>query len=89
MGEFRWYGDLLDYSNYLQYGIEEQYGITLRGEDYPTFWAREAPQVFIGNPSHDERLMAYLTDYEFLEVQPDLWFSRELCPTIDCSAVGG
>ncbi|MEO1442986.1 MAG: glycosyltransferase family 39 protein, partial [Chloroflexota bacterium] len=84
MGEFRWYGDLLDYPLYLQYGTEEQYGMTLRGEDYLAFWARERPQVFIGDPSGDALLVDYMAEYAFVEMQPGLWLDGDLCADHNC-----
>lgn len=86
MGEFRWYGELLDYPNYLQYGTgEERYGMVLRGETLDDLLAREQPQVFIGTP--DDALQPYFAAHDFQRVMDDLWFSGAMCGRYPCDDI--
>jgi hypothetical protein len=80
MGNFLLYEYLIPYTEFLSFDKEDVYTLTLRGEDYPTFWAREAPTVFIGDPTTNAELVAYLEAADFVEVTENLWLHPNELP---------
>lgn len=79
MGTPPLYHELLDYPNFLSYNSGESYGIVLRGEDYATFYEREAPQVFIGQPSASNKVFwNYLHQHNFQQIRDNVWISGGL-----------
>jgi 4-amino-4-deoxy-L-arabinose transferase-like glycosyltransferase len=81
MGSPPLYHHLLDYDRFLSYDSGEQYGITLRGEDYLSFWEREQPQVFIGSPDGDA-WWTYMHTHHFQQVREDLWLAGDMLATL-------
>ncbi len=73
MGSVQTYYQLLDYPEFMSYHDDERYGLALRGEDYLTYWRREQPKVFVGDPGADAELRAYMAEEQFAEVLPGLW----------------
>ena len=79
MGPAGFYNYLLEYPLFLEYKEGTKYTIAIRGEDYLTFWNREKPVVFIGDPLQDPMLWTYMQNQGgFKEVRPDLWISKNL-----------
>lgn len=77
------YHRLLDYKQFLSYQDGEIYGIRLRDEDYPTFWEREQPQVFVGEPKpDDDEWWDYMHAHGFQQVRDDVWISAALLESI-------
>lgn len=76
MGSVPTYYQLLDYHEFMSYRDNDRFGLTLRGEDYPTYWRREQPTVFIGEPGNDAELVTYMTQAQFMEVLPGLWVAK-------------
>ena len=73
------YFELLDYDRFLSYRDGERYGILLRDEDYPTFWERERPQVFVGEPKpDDDEWWAYMHAHDFRQVRDTVWIAADL-----------
>jgi len=89
MGEPSLFHYLLRYDRFLSYKSGERYGIALRGEDYPTFWAREQPQVFVGQPDADDLAWwDYMRVHDFRQVEPDLWVAEDLVEALAAAHPG-
>jgi hypothetical protein len=71
--------NLLEYGRFLSYQSGERYGIALRHEDYLTFWARERPVVFVGEPAEDDgEWWFYMKTHDFQQVREDVWVAGDL-----------
>jgi hypothetical protein len=81
MGSPKLYHHLLEYDRFLSYDSGERYGITLRGEDYATFWEREQPQVFLGSPATDD-WWVYIYAHGFQQVRPEVWVDGDFLTSI-------
>ncbi len=77
------YHQLLEYNKFLSYNSGERYGLLLRGEDYPTFWEREQPQVFVGTALADDHdWWAYMHNHNFQQVRNEVWIAGDLLDSI-------
>ena len=77
------YHYLLKYDRFLSYHSGERYGIELRNEDYPTFWERERPQVFVGEPEpDDDEWWTYMHAHDFRHVRDTVWVEASLLEAI-------
>jgi len=74
---------LKEYRNFLQYGSNLEYGLSIRQESKEQFWNRINPQViFIRDleSKTDKSLRKYINRMDFVQVMPDLMVARELVP---------
>jgi hypothetical protein len=86
MGDPPLFHDLLNYDRFLSYRDGDRYGIELRNEDYPTFWERERPQVFVGEPKPDDsEWWAYMHAHDFRQVRDDIWIAGDLLESISAA----
>lgn len=77
MGHPTMYSDLVEYHRFLSYRDGDRYGVTIRGESFQSFWEREQPVIFLGDPSHDSDLLAFMNlQGGFEEVKPELWINK-------------
>jgi hypothetical protein len=86
MGEPPLFHELLKYDRFLSYRDGDRYGIELRNEDYPTFWEREQPQVFVGEPEPDDNVWwAYMHAHDFRQVRDNVWIAADLLQSISAA----
>jgi hypothetical protein len=86
MGDPPLFHDLLNYDRFLSYRDGDLYGVLLRDEDYPTFWERERPQVFVGAPKPDDsEWWAYMYAHDFRQVRDDIWIAGDLLESISAA----
>jgi hypothetical protein len=73
------FGDLINYTQFMSYYGGEMHGVRIRGETLFDLWEREQPQVFIGDPKPDAELWRYMGDgSSFVEVHPKVWVAKPL-----------
>ena len=86
MGKPPLFHELLNYDRFLSYRDGDLYGILLRDEDYPTFWNREQPQVFAGEPEPDDNeWWSYMHAHNFRQVRDDVWIAGDLLESISAA----
>jgi len=74
---------LKEYRNFLQFGPNLDYGLSIRGEELAGFLSRENPQVIYLTPKYiDEEptLQQFIDENDFVKVAADLWVATDLIP---------
>jgi 4-amino-4-deoxy-L-arabinose transferase-like glycosyltransferase len=84
MADANYFYPLKEYRNFLHYGVNLLYGLSIRGESYPNFLDRIDPEVINLSPGRiedDPILKQFIEARDFVQVLPDLWVARELVPS--------
>jgi hypothetical protein len=79
MGHPRLYHALLEYDNFLTFKDGDRYTVMLADEDFPSFWERVQPQVYVGELDEDDSdWLTYMRTHDFKQVRDTVWISGEL-----------
>ena len=75
---------LREYRNFLQFGPNLNYGLSIRGEEMADFMNRINPEVIYLPPEYiddDPIVQQFLANKDFAMLTPELWVARGLIPT--------